>query len=51
MKNNFLTKKLLIGIILLLFVILFAFLITNGYFNLNRDVKKRKITSNQKSDY
>ena len=39
LKTKFVGKKLLIGIILLLFVILFAFLITNGYFNLNRDVK------------
>lgn len=39
MKTNFLNKKLLCGIILLLFVILFAFLITDGYFNLDRDVK------------
>ena len=39
MKSNFLTKKLLIGIILLLFVILLSFLITNGYFELDRDIK------------
>ena len=39
MKTNLLNKKLLCGIILLLFVTLFAFLITNGYFNLDRDVK------------
>ena len=39
MKTNLLNKKLLCGIILLLFVILFAFLITDGYFELDRDVK------------
>ena len=39
MKNNFLTKKLLYGIILLLFVILLVFLITDGYLNLGRDIK------------
>jgi len=39
MEANFLNRKLLYGTILLLFVILFAFLITDGYFTLNRDVK------------
>jgi len=37
--KKFLTRKFLIGIILLLFVILFSFLITDGYFTLNRDIK------------
>ncbi|MCH8945827.1 MAG: cache domain-containing protein [Nanoarchaeota archaeon] len=39
MKTNLLNKKLLCGMILLLFVILFSFLITDGYFTLNRDIK------------
>jgi len=37
--KKFLTRKFLIGTILLLFVILFSFLITDGYFTLNRDIK------------
>ena len=37
--KKFLTRKFLCGIILLLFVILFSFLITDGYFTLNRDIK------------
>ena len=39
MKKHYLNKKLLCGIILLLFVILLAFLITDGYLNLDRDIK------------
>ena len=39
MGRSFLTRKFLIGTILLLFVILFSFLITDGYFTLNRDIK------------
>jgi len=39
LKTKFVGRKLLIGIIILLFVILFAFLITDGYFTLNRDIK------------
>ena len=39
LKTKFVGRKLLCGIILLLFIILFAFLITDGYFNLDRDIK------------
>ena len=36
---DFLNKKLLSGIILLLFAVLMSFLIIDGYLNLNRDIK------------
>ena len=37
--KKILTRKFLLGMILLLFVILFSFLITDGYFTLNSDIK------------
>jgi len=39
LKTKFVSRKLLIGIILLLFVMLLIFLITDGYLNLDRDIK------------
>ncbi|MCH7850129.1 MAG: cache domain-containing protein [Nanoarchaeota archaeon] len=39
MNNNLLNKKLLYGVILLLFAILFLFLIFDGYFELDRDIR------------
>ena len=39
LKTKFVGRKPLIGIILLLFLILLVFLITDGYFNLDRDIK------------
>jgi len=39
LKTKFIGRKLLVGIILLLFVVLLVFLITDGYFNLDRDIK------------
>ncbi len=35
--NKFISRKFLIGLICILFLILFAFLITDGYLNLDRD--------------
>ena len=39
LETKFVSRKLLIGIILLLFVMLSVFLITDGYFELDRDIK------------
>ena len=38
-QNKFLSRKFLIILICVLFIALFAFLITNSYLNLNRDEK------------
>ena len=38
-RNKFLSRKFLISLICILFLILFAFLIIDGFFNLNRDTK------------
>ncbi len=38
-QNKFLSRNFLIILICILFLILFAFLITDGFFNLNRDTK------------
>ncbi len=38
-KTKCLSRKFLIGLICIFFLILLAFLITDGYFNLNRDLK------------
>jgi len=39
LKTRFVSRKFLIGIILLLFVVLLIFLITDGYLKLDRDIK------------
>ncbi len=39
LKNKFINRKFLVGLICILFLALSAFLITDGYFNLNRDIK------------
>jgi len=39
LKTKFVGRKLLVGIISLLFVVLLVFLITDGYFNLDRDIR------------
>ena len=38
-RNKFLNRKFLISLICILFLILFAFLIIDGFFNLNKDTK------------
>ncbi len=38
-QNKFLSRKFLISLICILFLVLFAFLITDGFFNLDRDAK------------